>query len=453
MKERPQTGDMVLRKDCFLSIDNLVEGQDSPLNPEIITFYKPMIEKAIKEIKAEVVTEGATIWQLYNHGFVVKTPTSCIGFDLHDYFNMGSFKNLADVLDIYFISHEHGDHFSGDLIQQMMLLKKRVVVPAEAPIYANTKMGAGTTLNIAGLKVTAHDGLHNVPLRQFELETSEGIKILHTGDNQTASTLPDINNVDILLLNGWVNESGYTSPIVGIRNSIEKLNPALTLPGHIWELAHIVDNNNRFGVEYEDMFKIYNWYLPSEYIVLAWGERYHYGNVDDTIMPSNIQSIDYHIIEDNLILSWESPLEAEDGDTASFYRIIHEGQIDKIISESTIELDVSQLEGNQHFICYAYDDCGNQSDRYLCIDVNLSNQIPDTLFKIYPNPVHSSLTIINASPVTNTIKILSTNGQVMMNKDLFGAEQHLDLSFLPSGIYCLIVHSDSFSNTRKFVKY
>jgi hypothetical protein len=90
-------------------------------------------------------------------------------------------------------------------------------------------MSPGESLTLKNLQVTAHVGLHNVPVRMFEVTCPNGLKFLHTGDNQTSVTLPTLEGC-VMLLNAWVNESGSTSSAVGVRNSLERVRPRLMIP-------------------------------------------------------------------------------------------------------------------------------------------------------------------------------------------------------------------------------
>lgn len=123
-------------------------------------------------------------------------------------------------------------------------------------------------LHIKGLKVNVHFGLHSVENRIFEVTTVNGYKILHTGDNQTSEALPLIENIDILLLNASVNESGATYSSYGMRNCINKLKPTLMIPGHFQELFHDADNH----ANYKWSFYINNGSLPFAVQVMVWGK-------------------------------------------------------------------------------------------------------------------------------------------------------------------------------------
>jgi L-ascorbate metabolism protein UlaG (beta-lactamase superfamily) len=367
LKERPQTGDLAVREDCFGSIDDLILGTFPPFNPDIEPFYTFMMRKALLEIENEIVTDGATIWLLYNHGFVVKTPSVIFGCDLFDFYFTEIFPELANILDAYFISHEHGDHQSVQLISAMTTLGKPVVGPKEFSLVS-TKMNPGSTAIIAGMTVTAHDGLHgDMPLRQFEIITPEGLKFLHTGDNQTSETLPPVTDIDVLLLNAWINESGTVPSREGVRRAVNKINPEVTLPGHIMELGHLWASVP--PTPYREAIAADNGTLASEYYILGWGERYHYGNAsNDTIKPNIVENLNYRISRDTTKLTWNTPLPAADGDTGSFYRVIINDTVDFLVSGLQFKFWVDRSE-TYNVKVFSYDDCGNQSGTYAEITV------------------------------------------------------------------------------------
>ena len=388
LRERAQTGNLVIREECFGSIDDLILGFSPQLHPDIEGFYKFMQEKAILEIKTEIVASGATIWQIYNHGFVVKTPSTIFGCDLYDYFNTEKFLELADLIDVYFIFHLHGDHNSTNLINKMKTLGKPVVGPAEVDIFT-IKMNAGDSQVIANLTVNAHFGLHSTAVRQFEIITAEGLKFLHTGDNQTSETLPQVTDVDVLMLNAWVNESGWTSHITGTRNSINKIKPKVTLPGHMLELGHL--GTSFTPVTYQNVIKTDDGSLASEYYVLGWGERYHFDNSsNDSISPNIVENAGYKIQPDTVNVSWDIPEMAEDGDTASFYKIIFDNTEGIFTSNRNYSFLWDSVR-TYNIKIYSYDDCGNQSENFAEINVVIPNiNYPPRILKYFPTSVDTA---------------------------------------------------------------
>jgi L-ascorbate metabolism protein UlaG (beta-lactamase superfamily) len=373
LMHRPQTGDPEIRKNSICSIDELVLGSYNQQHEQIYEFYRLMLEKAMMEIKTEKVEAGASVWQIYNHGFIVKTPSVLLGFDLYDYYGSANLKELAYSLDVLFITHNHTDHLSPELEQAMVNLDKpviRYVNPAMS--HVSTSINVGDSINELYLLVTQHTGLHTgIAIQMFEVVTPEGIRIFHTGDNQTSETLPVIEDVDILLLNAWVNESGWTSSIEGSRNAINKIKPVVTLPGHILELGHVMAGT--YSVPYSDVFMVNDIDLGCEYHVLAWGERYHFDNTsNDSIRPNPVIDPQTQITNDSIIISWDLPAIAKDGESASFYRIIRKGSGEFFTKNRRISFEWDTI-GSYQVKIFSYDNCGNQSS----VPVEINVTVPD----------------------------------------------------------------------------
>ena len=360
-RERPQTGDFEIRKLSLSSID-LIASNRYFNKDKLSEYWLAMFNKAVLEIQNEVVTEGATIWLIYNHGFVVKTPTVCFGFDLFDYFDTSEFLQLGDLLDVLFISHVHKDHWSVKLVVEMNKLGKPVVGPSEMPSNAVSKpMSAGDNAFISGLHVIAHYGRHSDPVRQFEVLTPEGIKFLHTGDNNSIYTMHSVAEVDVLMLNAWIEWSGGRIRPDKVKKAIDKVNPRVALPAHINELLHVEGGST--VPHWIDAYLVYGYELPYDYAVLSWGERYHFDhNSNDTIPTNDIENTEYQIGGDSILVTWDPPLISDDGDTASFYRIIIDEMNDHILTEKEYSLAWDSIGSCYSINIYAYDDCGNQSN-------------------------------------------------------------------------------------------
>ena len=261
----PNSGDLLIREQTIMSLDDILSVESSRDSANVFEFYAAMMQKVSNEIDVEV-HDGLRIWMMYNHGFIIKTPQNTFAFDLIDgyngwqrYWSYELPENVVNALDVLFISHQHLDHMDETLIQKIRAHGGMVIESTpDEPLYIN------------GMKVDVHLGLHNIENRIFEVTTTNGFKILHTGDNQTSEALPLIENIDVLLLNAWVNESGSTYGTYGMRNCINKLKPTLMIPGHIHELFHDVDSR----ANYKWSFYINDGSLPSAVQVMAWGECY-----------------------------------------------------------------------------------------------------------------------------------------------------------------------------------
>lgn len=462
LKERPQTGDLAVREDCFGSIDDLIMGTYPPLHPDTKLFYKFMLQKALLEIKNETVTDGATIWLLYNHGFVVKTPSVTFGCDLSDFFLTKIFMELANILDAYFISHGHPDHYSMGLVSAMKTLGKPVVGPAEFA-SASIKMNDGDSMVIAGLHVTAYKGLHDgTHLRQFEIITPEGFKFLHTGDNETSKTLPPITDIDVMFLNCWINELGSVSSIEGVRIAVNKMKPKVTLPGHMMELGHLGTSN---PFPYRDPIASDDGTLASEYYILGWGERYHYNHTsNDTVKPNIVGNLNYTFSTDTIEVLWDTPLPADDGDTGSFYRIIINDTVDFLVSDQQFKFP-ADTSGKYNIKVFSYDDCGNQSETYaeieeICGIGNDSVSTPQNsiLFHNYTNPFSTvtTFTLNLPSKCFVKLKIFDAVGrelETVISGELERGRHTIlwNAKGLSSGLYYYRIQAGNFTGTKKLV--
>ena len=73
------------------------------------------------------------IAKIYSSGVVLRTKDACIGIDIC--YGEGMYddkykEELADMLDVLYVTHAHGDHFDLDLFRMMMKKGKAVVGPS-----------------------------------------------------------------------------------------------------------------------------------------------------------------------------------------------------------------------------------------------------------------------------------------------------------------------------------
>lgn len=275
----PCAGYLEERKDVILSLDAALKEDAARWDPGIMALYQSMMGVVETEI-SEPLVSGVRIWSMYNHGFILKTPGTIIAFDLvHGYPSWGYQipETVLAQIDVLFITHRHEDHLDRSLVRAVLELGGQVVMPVEDKLigYDLVYLGPNEQVVVAGLQITAHDGLHGgIPVRMYEVTTSEGVTVLHTGDNQTSETLPEGLRVDILLLNAWVNEGGGGSTLEGTRNSIMKIEPKLTVLGHILEMSHEYDPASVTSrLSFEGPLTVMDESLPGEVSVQIWGER------------------------------------------------------------------------------------------------------------------------------------------------------------------------------------
>jgi len=305
------------RKSALLLLDGVLHDIYAPQRPPVQHFFKTQMRKAIEEIEQTEVTEGARIWKLYDHGFVVKTKTVTIGFDLirgksarAEGFPISEelMERLIRQCDVLFISHYHGDHAEEWVAQLFIDQGKPVVAPPQ--VWKNKTIHK----SITQLERVA-DIVQTLPVQDGKLElkvivypghqgetiennvslvfTPEGLSFSHMGDQSNSYDFEWIDKVaanykvDVLLPNCW------TTDIVRVTSGFD---PAVLITGHENELGHTIDHREPYWLTYQrqkgsDRFggsRELGYETPL--ILMTWGESYHYTRASGLASPVLIRS-------------------------------------------------------------------------------------------------------------------------------------------------------------------
>ncbi|RLD32643.1 MAG: hypothetical protein DRI73_06755, partial [Bacteroidetes bacterium] len=128
------------RIQALLLLDAVMHDKYAAFRPPVQRFYQTRILNALQEIENSNIKKGAKIWKLYNMGFIVKTKSVTIAFDLVSGESAGSEKftipndimgRFVDQCDVLFISHRHRDHKDYLIAQRFIEQKKPVVAPPQ----------------------------------------------------------------------------------------------------------------------------------------------------------------------------------------------------------------------------------------------------------------------------------------------------------------------------------
>jgi L-ascorbate metabolism protein UlaG (beta-lactamase superfamily) len=299
---KPAIVEHPVRRAALTRLDDILHIPSAPEKALVQRYYRSRIERAVDEIERTKVTSGMRIWKLYNHGFLVRTPTVSFAFDLVpgvekiDGFSIPQdlLARLAAQADALFISHWHNDHANPAAARLFIAQGKPVVVPerlwkdkpelselSKALTYLERSTTKTHELRVRGgeqrLQVVVYPGhqgpsvLVNVPL----VITPEGFSVIHTGDQWNADApgsdfdwLAQIgrdHEVDVFLPNCWTN---------GLARMARGINPALIVTGHENEMGHTVPHREDYTQTYNRLFDI-----PYPSAVMAWGESIHYERV------------------------------------------------------------------------------------------------------------------------------------------------------------------------------
>jgi len=291
------------RKSALLLLDGVLHDIYAHHRSPVQEFFVTQMDKAIVEIEQSEINEGARIWKMYDHGFVVRTPTVTIGFDLIRGLSARAegflieeetMNRLIGECDVLFISHYHGDHAEEWVAQAFLDQGKPVVAPPQ--VWTDKAIHKSIThlertphlpqilplqKGKQQLKVIVYPGHqgekieNNVPL----VFTPEGLSFSHMGDQSNWDDFAWIDEVgsqfevDVLLPNCW------TTDIVRVTKGYK---PALVITGHENEMGHTIDHREPYWLTYQrregsDRFggsKDVGYDTPL--ILMTWGESYHY---------------------------------------------------------------------------------------------------------------------------------------------------------------------------------
>jgi len=164
------------------------EAEELEHKEPILYAYRLAFEKVLQEVKTTKVKKGtASIWLLYNMGFVIKTPSGCFGIDVEHRLA----DQLAPYLDFLYITHNHGDHANQKLMAAMKQLGKPIVTNFDienSPYFSST----ATSYKIGNftLRTDISDHLRSPDLPNFVSvvrvdcgEDTGNFSLLHCGDS------------------------------------------------------------------------------------------------------------------------------------------------------------------------------------------------------------------------------------------------------------------------------
>jgi hypothetical protein len=215
--------------------------------------YRAAFDKVLEEVKTTQVKNGTTvIWMLYNMGYVIKTPSACFGVDISHRWAV----KLAPYLDFVCITHNHSDHYSKPLYDEMFKLNKPVLSnylrSGQNYQYTTT---TSTSFKIGKIGIFTNMNDHNATLKNFVTtyqfncgEDGGNLVIMHIGDSNFTPSQYNIKEpVDIFIPRYAPNSTANSI----IENNIigQKVKPKYVLLSHILELAHEGVEESRWSIQ------------------------------------------------------------------------------------------------------------------------------------------------------------------------------------------------------------
>ena len=252
----------------------------------ISQFMESRLEGILEDMQ-KPFEEGMKVYKLYNDGFIVKTKSVTVAFDLY---RGGAMKESPSLIsdktmqaivaqcDIMFLSHNHPDHIDPGVVKMFTDMGKQVVAPNNS-LVGNELVTHIRSEQIIDREFKTKRGKLDVkilPGHQSELinnihvvTTPEGFTFAQTGDQYSENDLEWLLDVktkipalDILLINCWANR---------LSDTVEGFNPKLVITGHENELGHTIDHRESYWASF---VKLNGVRKPS--CLMTWGEVYWY---------------------------------------------------------------------------------------------------------------------------------------------------------------------------------
>jgi L-ascorbate metabolism protein UlaG (beta-lactamase superfamily) len=292
------------------NLDDVTQQQDANQWPFVADFYTRRIEVAVTEIEQTRVTRGLVLWKLFNDGFVVRSPTVTLCFDVWWAWAGGAwgadrvgafFQRVVAQCDILFVSHLHGDHHDPNVLRWAVQAGKPVWVPPNvpglagsgwfAPARSHDQAHSVTLANGHSLQVIVGPGYQSDPVvlnNVYFVTTPEGFHVAHTGDlhrlddefvssrgmdfNFLKWVYPQAPVVDLLLFNAWTCRNDSQSGPAYCLRMVRNIPSKVAVVGHELEfMAHNPDKRRGYALARRELTP-----YEGDYLFLPWGTSFWY---------------------------------------------------------------------------------------------------------------------------------------------------------------------------------
>ena len=268
LKENPpSSGNPALaRKAALQLLDGIFHDTRLDGSKTLSQFMESRLSGLLEDMQ-KPLEEGMKVYKLYNDGFIVKTKSVTVAFDLY---RGGAMKESPSLIsdetmqaivaqcDIMFLSHNHPDHIDPVVVRMFTDMGKQVIAPNNS---------------LVGNKWVTHIRSEQIIDKEFKTKGGKlDVKILpghQSGDQYNEEDLTWLLDVktkipalDVLLINCWANRFSDT---------IEGFDPKLVITVHEKELGHTIDHRESY---WTSLIKLEDVKKPS--CLMTWGEVYWY---------------------------------------------------------------------------------------------------------------------------------------------------------------------------------
>ena len=282
----PVVGAPMARKLALYNLDAMLHEVKYDNTEPFCNFIDSRIGKVIEDMKSPV-KRGVKIYKIYNDGFVVRTKSANIAFDVvrgackkQQLLSNEQVDAIVDKCDVLFLSHNHGDHVDKYVVNRFIEAGKPVVAASEIlpNLEGVTHYRSESEILDKVVKLKSGEELqvkifpgHQSPMmcNIYVVTTPDKYTVAHTGDQYDKNDMEWIAEIkekapkiDALMINCWSYQ---------IADAIKGFDPRYVLSGHENEMGHTIDHREAFWLTFQKLEPVQH-----DYVVMSWGEWFSF---------------------------------------------------------------------------------------------------------------------------------------------------------------------------------
>ena len=282
----PVVGAPTARKLALYNLDAMLHEVKYDNTEPFCDFIDSRIGKVIEDMK-NPVKKGVKIYKIYNDGFVARTKSATIAFDVvrgeckkQKLLSNDQIDAIVEKCEVLFLTHNHGDHVDKYVVDKFIETGKPVIAAADILPNLEGVTHYRSESEILDKEVTLKSGEklqvkifpgHQSPMmcNIYVVTTPDKYTLAHTGDQYDKNDMEWIAKmkdnapkIDALTINCWSYQ---------IADAIKGFNPRYVITGHENEMGHTIDHREAFWLTFQKMEPV-----EHDYVVMAWGEWFSF---------------------------------------------------------------------------------------------------------------------------------------------------------------------------------
>ena len=282
----PVVGAPTARKLALYNLDAMLHEVKYDNTEPFCYFIDSRIGKVIEDMK-NPVKKGVKIYKIYNDGFVARTKSATIAFDVvrgeckkQKLLSNDQIDAIIEKCEVLFLTHNHGDHVDKYVVDKFIEAGKPVIAASDILPNLEGVTHYRSESEILDKEVTLKSGEklqvkifpgHQSPMmcNIYVVTTPDKYTLAHTGDQydkndmEWIATIKDnAPKIDALTINCWSYQ---------IVDAIKGFNPRYVITGHENEMGHTIDHREAFWLTFQKMEPV-----EHDYVVMAWGEWFSF---------------------------------------------------------------------------------------------------------------------------------------------------------------------------------